>query len=128
MDSRQSPSHNSAFVPIKLVQESPLCSSRRTVAAEIGNCRPPEDRALCQEFLHDLPADVGQPEVASHVPMGESLVIKPQQVQDRPLKVVDVYGIPDNVETAAQPRAVARPRLPWIRTCPIRALSVASDI
>lgn len=96
--SRRSPTPDSALVPIKDLQQSPLRSSRPTAAAETGNRRPPQDRALCQEFLHDPPADVGQPEVASHVPIGESLVIKPHQMQDRRLQVMDMHGILDNVE------------------------------
>ncbi len=96
--SRQCPTPDSAFVPINGLQQSPLDSSRPTAAAETGNRRPPQDRALCQEFLHDLPADVGQPEVAPHVPIGESLVIKPHQMQERRLQVMDMHGILDNVE------------------------------
>lgn len=53
---------------------------------------------LCQEFLHEPPADVGQSEVASHVPIGESLVIKPHQMQECRLEVMDVHRILDNVE------------------------------
>ena len=96
--SRQCQTPNSALVPIKDRQQSPLRSSRPTAAAETGNPRPLENCALCQEFLHDLPADVGQPEVAPHVPIGESLVIKPHQMQERRLQVMDMHGILDNVE------------------------------
>ena len=58
----------------------------------------PGGSCLCQEFLHDPPADVGQPEVSSHVPIGESLVIKPHQMQERRLKVMDMHRILDNVQ------------------------------
>ena len=43
--SRQCPTPDSGFVPIKGLQQSPLRSFRPTAAAETGNCRPPEGRA-----------------------------------------------------------------------------------
>ena len=66
---------------------------RRADAAPLPERRAGRSRgrpSTGQDFPHDAAGHVGQPEVAAGVAEGQLLVVKPQQVQDRRVQVVDV--------------------------------------
>ena len=52
-----------------------------------------------EHAFHHLPVDIGQPEVAAIVTIGELFVIEAEQVQDRRVQVVEVE-ISGHEETA----------------------------
>ena len=54
-------------------------------------------RLLRQDPLVNNPLDVGQPQVASGVSVGQTLVIEPEQVEDRGVQVVNVHRVLDSV-------------------------------
>ena len=54
-------------------------------------------RPSCQDAPDDLAVDVGQPEVAAGVAIGQPGVIEAQQVEDRGVEVVDVDLVVDGV-------------------------------
>ena len=56
-------------------------------------------KCLSQQLFHDLPANVGEPEIASHVPVSQTLVFKPQTVKDRGLQIVDVDFVFHNIQS-----------------------------
>ena len=53
--------------------------------------------SLRQNSSHDSAVDIGQPEVAAGIPIGEPLVIEAHEVQNRLVKVVNMnrvfYGL-----------------------------------
>ena len=69
------------------------------------------------QLLDDLAVDVGQPEVAAGVAVGELLVVEAQQMEDRGVQVVDVDLVLDGLEAelvggAMDVAALARRRRP----------------
>ena len=51
------------------------------------------------QFLHDMPGDIGEAEISSGVAIGELLVIEPEQRQNRGVKVVDMNFICDRLKS-----------------------------
>ena len=60
--------------------------------------------------LHHAAVDIGQPEVAAAVAVGQPLVVDAQQVQDRGVQVVDVDAVLDGVHAELVGGAVGRSR------------------
>ena len=58
-----------------------------------------------------VPVDVGEPEVAARVAVGEPGVVEAHQVQDRGVEVVDVDGILGGAVAVVVGDAVAESRL-----------------
>ena len=48
--------------------------------------------------MHDAAMDVGQPEFSSGVEVRQPFVVKPKQMQDRRLQIVNVDRIVDDVK------------------------------
>src|SRR5258708_5829637 len=69
-----------------------LCGSRSVFK------RPLQPFPLRQNVLHDMPLDVGKPEIAALKPIGELFVIEAEQVQDRGLQIVDSDFVADHRE------------------------------
>ena len=49
--------------------------------------------SLRQNTPHDTAVDIGQPEVAAGIPIGEPLVIEAHEVQNRLVKVVNMNRV-----------------------------------
>src|SRR5215510_16379666 len=62
-------------------------------------------KCLSQQLFHDLPADVGEPEIAAHAPVSQTRVFKPQEVKDRGLQIVDVDFVFHNFRIGSMSRA-----------------------
>src|SRR5687768_17757059 len=65
-----------------------------------GNCSLPlagHDRKLGKHLTHDLTTDIGETEVASHVPIREACMIESETVQHSGLEIVDMNRILDHV-------------------------------
>src|SRR5437870_8975373 len=58
-----------------------------------------ESSRLCQQFLHELSVDVGEPEIAALEAISEFGVVKAEEVQQRGVQVVDVDTIFGHVES-----------------------------
>src|SRR5262245_62654471 len=67
---------------------------------------PGDARRSRQNPVHDIPGDVGEPEVATVVPVRELLVVEPQEVQDRGVQVVDAHPAFDGPEADVVGRPV----------------------
>src|SRR5437660_10910716 len=67
--------------------------------------------ALRQHLADNLAAYIGEPEVASHVPVGEAGVVKAQAMQDGGLQIIYVNGILGDRESqiVGLPDGEARP-------------------
>lgn len=72
-------------------------AKRFTELATLNEERPPHGKPG-QNIFHDRPVDIGQPIVASLEPVGQPLVVNPQQVQQRGIQVVHMDRIADNIE------------------------------
>ena len=77
-----------------------------------------------QNLLDHLAVDVGQPEVAAGVPVGESLVVQPQQVQDGRVQVVDVHLVLDHRRSEAHPALGGEAMHAVLRPPPVDDLGV----
>lgn len=42
--------------------------------------------------MHDVPINIGQPKISPLVSVRQTLVIYPEQVQNRGIQIVDVHG------------------------------------
>ena len=63
-------------------------------------------RTSRQQCAHDLAVDVGQPEAAALVQVGQAFVIDAEQVQQRGVEIVDVHGMLGDVVGEVVGRAV----------------------
>ena len=55
-------------------------------------------RASRQQLVHDFALNVGKTKISPHVPVGQSLVIQAQAMQDGGMQVVDVDPVFDHVK------------------------------
>src|SRR5438128_2206623 len=54
--------------------------------------------SLRKNLPHHAPADVRKPEVPARIPVGESLVVEAEEVEDGGVQVVDVDDVLDGAE------------------------------
>ena len=66
-------------------------------------------RPLGKNIADDLTVDVGQTEIAPGVAIGETLVVKSEQVQQRGMQVMNAGRLLDRFETEVIGRSVSDP-------------------
>ncbi len=99
MRPRHAPTLPATFVLVYVTQGSVPRSSQEWSETLT---RSPQRRRIVrlrQEIVDDPPANVSQAKVASHVPVGQLLVIKSEQMQNSRLEVMDMHRILDHVKT-----------------------------
>src|SRR5438309_2832805 len=69
-------------------KDARVASSSLTILADVG---------LGEDVVHHATVNVGQPEVAAAVAVGEFLVVNAQQVKNGGVEVMDVHGLIDGV-------------------------------
>jgi hypothetical protein len=77
---------------------SGICAFGRPQASETNSGQRSRLKALRQQLLDDIPADVGQPKIAALGLVSELQVIQTQQMQNRGLKIVHVHAVFDGIE------------------------------
>src|SRR5688572_19820592 len=64
-----------------------------------GQNEPSAVNVLGQHWLDDAARDVGEPEIATLVAVGQLLVVEAHQVEDRCLDIVDAHRLAGRAET-----------------------------
>ena len=66
---------------------------------------------LAEQLLNNTAVDVCQPEVPTRMSIGQSFVVKPHDVQDRGMKIVNVHGVLFDAISDVVRLAIHDPRL-----------------
>src|SRR5262245_3951656 len=66
----------------------------------------PKPTPLRDQLTNHTAVDVGQPKIAARIAVRESLVVEPEQVQNRGVQIVDVHAILDRAEAELIGRAM----------------------